>query len=234
MWLAKACVRFSELLKRQTIGEIETIDVEIREHWGGIFRAHPWLSGPEESYLGFYERGGGACAEHSHGLNLWQHSALEVGAGRISQVNASMRYEVENTATYDSLCCLNLTTENGCLGRLVQDVITFPPRKTARVQGKKGALEWYCNYRDGADAVLHFEKENLATEEMFPKTRPDDFVWELEHIANCVETNSHSSPISLERGLDTMLCIVAAHRSAIEKRPVSIDYDRGYNLSAIS
>ena len=150
------------MLKSEMVGEIETIDVEIREHWGGIFQAHPWLSGPKDSYLGFFERGGGgACAEHSHGLNLWQHAALEAGVGRFSQVNASMRYEVENEVNYDSLCCLNLMTEKGLLGRLVQDVVTFPPRKTARVQGKDGALEWYCNYSDEADAVLHFSREKL-------------------------------------------------------------------------
>ena len=184
---------------------------------GGIFKAHPWLSGPEDSYLGFYERGGGACAEHSHGLNLWQHSAIEAGFGRVVQVNASMSYESVKSAKYDELCCLNLTTEKGLLGRLVQDVVTLPPRKSAKVQGENGALEWYCNYSKEADAVLQFSEEGLLSEELFPKSRCDDFIWELQHIANCVKINSQSSPISLERGLNTMLCIIAAHRSALEK-----------------
>ena len=37
---------------------------------GGYFKAHPWLSGPNDSYLGFKNRGGGALMEHSHGLHL--------------------------------------------------------------------------------------------------------------------------------------------------------------------
>ena len=81
--------------------------------------------------------------------------------------------------------------------------------------------------------MLQFSEEGLLSEELFPKSRCDDFIWELQHIANCVKINSQSSPISLERGLNTMLCIIAAHRSALEKRPVEIDYDRGFNLSAI-
>src|SRR3989338_4231941 len=31
------------LLKKKHIGEVLTLDVEFREHWGGIFKAHPWL-----------------------------------------------------------------------------------------------------------------------------------------------------------------------------------------------
>ena len=132
--VGKACVRFSEMLKSKRVGEIKTIDVEIREHWGGIFKAHPWLSGPEDSYLGFYERGGGACAEHSHGLNLWQHSAIEAGFGRVVQVNASMSYESVKSAKYDELCCLNLTTEKvvGPLGSRCRNVAASKVCKGSR------------------------------------------------------------------------------------------------------
>src|SRR5581483_11742019 len=52
------------------IGRISTISARTREHWGGIFSAHPWLSGPEASYLGFYRRGGGAAGEHSHAIHI--------------------------------------------------------------------------------------------------------------------------------------------------------------------
>ena len=34
------------------IGTISTISTRTREYWGGIFEAHPWLSGPASSYLG--------------------------------------------------------------------------------------------------------------------------------------------------------------------------------------
>jgi predicted dehydrogenase len=37
------------LEKARGLRRIETLDVEFREHWGGIFAAHPWLSGPQAS-----------------------------------------------------------------------------------------------------------------------------------------------------------------------------------------
>ena len=64
-----------ELLAQGKLGEIATISARTREHWGGIFKAHPWLSGPADSYLGYLRRGGGAIGEHSHALNIWQHFA---------------------------------------------------------------------------------------------------------------------------------------------------------------
>jgi hypothetical protein len=44
----------------------------------------------------------------------------------------------------------------------------------------------------------------------------------------------NKSPIKLERGLETMLVIAAAHRSAQNNCPVTIDYSKGYSLKALS
>ena len=41
--LGKASNKVVELIKTKDFGEIITIDVEFREHWGGIFSAHNWL-----------------------------------------------------------------------------------------------------------------------------------------------------------------------------------------------
>src|SRR6185503_18285060 len=38
--VGKAARRLTELLGDRVIGEVKTIDVEFREFWGGIFKAH--------------------------------------------------------------------------------------------------------------------------------------------------------------------------------------------------
>ena len=68
----------------------------------------------------------------------------------------------------------------------------------------------------------------------FEKTRPDDFVQELRHLEAAIASQPAASPISLQRGLNTMLVISAAHRSAQEKRAVRIDYSEGYTDAALS
>ena len=67
--VGKATQLVEQYIAEGAIGVPLTIDVEFREHWGGIFAAHPWLAGPSDSYLGFSQRGGGASGEHSHGIN---------------------------------------------------------------------------------------------------------------------------------------------------------------------
>ena len=183
--------------------------MEFREHWAGIFAAHPWLDGPKDSYLGFSKRGGGASGEHSHAINLWQHFARGVGAGEVVEVSAAMAYVREGGLDYDKLCLLNLRTESGLVGRVVQDVVTLPPRKWARIQGRNCWLP--------ADAPW------VA-----------DFIEELKHVEAVLDHADKAEVIRLDQGLDTMLVVAAAHRSAREGRSIRIDRSAGCTPEALA
>ena len=218
-------------------GDITTIDVEFREHWSGIFGAHPWLDGPHDTYLGYWRRGGGASGEHSHATNLWQHFARLVGAGRVVEVSAALDYVDDGRVDYDRMALLTLRTEGGLLGRVVQDVMTVPPKKWGRIQGETGFVEWHCGFEPGCDAVISTSRDERPTETKIAKTRPDDFIGELVHIRDAVEAGPaevEASPISLQRGLETMLVVAAAHRSTREKRSIIIDYAKGATPAALA
>jgi len=225
-----------DVIKRGALGKIKTIDVEFRENWGGIFAAHSWLLGPKDSYLGFWQRGGGASSEHSHATNLWQHLSHLSGAGRIVEVTALMQMVTNKEVDYDEICALLVRTENGLMGRIIQDVVTSPPRKWARVQGEKGYLEWHCNWNPEGDLIKYQEDGGTTKEILIPKKRPDDFFEEILHINDLLEgkININDSPIFLGRGLDTALVIAAAHRSHTAKRSAGIDYTKGYRTSSIT
>ncbi len=234
--------RAAAILKDRTIGEPLTLSVKFREHWGGIFNAHPWLKGPQDTYLGFWERGGGACGEHSHAINLWQHLANLCGFGRIVEVSATLDMVKEDTGTnYDRVCLIQVRTENGVVGDIAQDVVTEPAQKMGRIQGNQGFLEWYCNFASGQDALIYGDGANPPQQEIFEKTRPDDFKGEIDHLEEILNNplqegagvGVENSPIALERGLDTMLVIAAAHLSNQEKRLVNIDYNAGYRHDAL-
>jgi predicted dehydrogenase len=213
------------------LGPVETLDVEFREHWGGIFTAHPWLDGPQDTYLGFWQKGGGASGEHSHAINLWQHLARSLGAGRITEVEASLDYVKTDALDYDKLCLLNLRTESGLLGRVVQDVVTQPARKWGRIQGKDG----FVDIAIGSEDRIRWQHGGNPCEEMvFKKTRPDDFIAELKHVDAVLRGELENSPLSLECGLDTMLVVTAAHISNRHGRRVLIDYGKGYSLAALT
>ena len=231
--VGKAAKEVEKLCKEGVVGEIVTLDAEFRENWAGIFAAHPWLSGPEDSYLGFWQQGGGASGEHSHAVNLWQHFAHVMGAGRVVEVEAMLQYVTEGKAIYDKLCFLNLKTESGLIGRVVQDVVTIPPKKRLRIQGTKGFIEWVNGYSPDGDAVIHFVSGTQEQVTLFPKKRPDDFIEELRHIEEQLKGGNIPSGLDVERGLDTMLVVSAAHLSEAKRCRVQIDYSKGYTLGAI-
>jgi predicted dehydrogenase len=233
--VGKSATRMVDYLMSSDVGEIQTLDVEFREHWGGIFKAHPWLNGPNDTYLGYWKRGGGACGEHSHAINLWQRLAHQAGKGRVVEVSSAMEYVRDGVIDYDSICLLHLVTEDGFVGRVVQDVVTRPTRKWARAQCENGYVEWYCGNKPGLDTVECGLNTGEVTTSEFTKTRPSDFIQELKHIESILDTGAHrDSPISLARGLDTMLVIAAAHLSAQKKCSVKIDYSAGYKIDALS
>ncbi len=232
--VGRATKKVEELWHSEAIGSVETIDVEFREHWAGIFAAHPWLKGPADTYLGFWERGGGASGEHSHAMNLWQHFANLTGVGRVVEVNATLKYVKAEGAHYDSLCLADLRTEQGLIGRVVQDVVTIPVRKWARIQGSLGALEWTAGYSQEGDAVTLRRPGKPDEVHLIKKSRPDDFVQELTEIEASLRERPEASPISVERGLDTMLVIAASHLSERDKCRVRIDYGKGYTQRALA
>lgn len=231
--VGKATEQAEMLIRSGCIGPVRTIDVEFCEHWGGIFNAHPWLNGPEDTYLGYWERGGGASGEHSHAINLWQHFAHVTGLGRVVEVCAMLRYVQQGKAVYDDLCLLDLRTEKGLVGRVVQDVVTRPHRKRARIQGTEGAIEWVNGYNPDSDAVVCLLPGRNVDVHLIPKKRPDDFIEELRHIQNQMENPSAPSGISLERGLDTMLIVSAAHKAERQGARLQIDYGSGYTTHAL-
>jgi len=226
--LGNNTIETENLLKKQELGSLITIDAETRSHWSGIFKAHPWLSGPHDSYLGFWERGGGASGEHSHALNLWQHFAHVLGAGRVAEVSAEFDFVTEKGTNYDRLCFLTLTTKSGLVGRVVQDVVSIPKSKTAVVRFEKGRVEWHCDVTKTLDQVhvvgLGGDKDIHLD---LPKNRPDEFFQEIKHIKDLIDgvARIEDSPIRLERGLDTMFVLAAAYRSFKEKKSMMVSYD---------
>ncbi len=215
------------------LGPIATISTRTREHWGGIFKAHPWLDGPADSYLGSWQRGGGATGEHSHGTNLWQHFAHCVGAGRVTEVAAWMDIVDDGRTCFDRLAFITLKTETGLVGDVIQDVVTAPAEKSARIQGRDGFVEWRVNHRPDVDAVIVGSGDKAGEPTLIEKTRADDFKVEIAHLGEILGGSTKPSPIALERGLDTMMVIAAAFKSHETGRRVTIDWSVGYRPEAL-
>lgn len=125
-----------------------SLDVEFREHWDGPLGAHPWLTKPEDSYIGYWREGGGATSEHSHGINMWQHLARDMH-GEVVRISAYMNYEDD----YDSLSSMRLETDDGFGGYAIQDTTSKPTVKRATIVGL-----------DNRTCAINFDKCNFKAE----------------------------------------------------------------------
>lgn len=223
--LSRVIQTAERVIKTEGFGQPISLDVEFRETWKGIFAAHPWLSGPQDTYLGFWERGGGASGEHSHATNLWQHFSYLLDLGRIKEVSAAMQMVQDGKVDYDRACFMNFITDKGFVGRCVQDLTTDPVKKQVRAQFEKGFLEASIGGFESGDLLRYAVGGNAPKEEKIQKTRPDDFYEEILHIRDILEGKfaGKESPVSFERGLDTMRVIRATHLSRVEKRTVAVD-----------
>ncbi len=221
--IGKAALKVSMLLKNKKIGKIISIDVNWREHWKGIFTAHPWLRGPADSYLGYYNRGGGALAEHSHAINLWEFFSNSQVKNKITSINANVNYIKNNRVNYDNIAFLNVKTSNNIIGRIVQDVVSLPIVKNSKILTENASIEWHCEKNKGSDEVMlkyHDKKEKKYT---FHKTRADDFILELKHINKILKNKKvHESPLEIRNAIHTMKIIKAAHLSNSLKKNINL------------
>ena len=220
-----------QLILNHDLKNCNTIHVQWLEHWGGIFDAHPWLDGPKDSYLGYSSKGGGSTYEHSHGINIWQHFSKMFGSEKIIEVSAVMKTVKKDGIDYDETTQLIVKTNNGITGTIVQDVITNPPIKKLKLQCDNANIEWEANKYKNIDSLTINNKEKL-----FKKIRPDDFVGEVNHLEELIQGKiaASNSPISLERGIETMMVAIAASISSEKGKKVTIDYSKGCCYSAFS
>ena len=201
----------------KSLGEVESLEVVVRENWKGIFSAHPWLAGPHETYLCFWQKGGGACGEHSHAIHLWRHFSEFLGLGKVLEISAAMNIVKSDPIEYDAASFINIRTEKGFLGHVIQDVITDPPVVFMRIQRKNGFVEW--SRHAGPVERIKFGKlingKWEVSEEEIKLKRPDDFYHEIMHIAKLLNNpkEAAASPVSLRSGLDALKIITAAHNS---------------------
>lgn len=204
---------FVHLATTLDLGPLKGLSSNMLESWDGILKAHFWMKSERDSYLAFTDQGGGALLEHSHALNLFLYFADVLGQGRVTDVMADIEWVSHEDGRYDRDSALSLTLESGLVGTVRQDLHTWPASKEAIATFATGALVWSMG--DSSDRVEHRSTSGELIEAWdFPKTRPDDFLGELEHLRSVWENPMSESPIGLSEGLAVMDVILAAFESS--------------------
>ncbi|MBK16582.1 MAG: hypothetical protein CMK49_01005 [Prochlorococcus sp. SP3034] len=186
---------FRELLKDLKDSDAPSkISCSWEEHWGGIFQAHPWLDGPNDSYLGFKERGGGSLMEHSHGLHLliilFDKFNLE-----IEKINSSII--LDNYKNYDKKSYLSFELNNKNINAFYStDVISNEINKSLTIETKENIFSVKFSSDNGKSDTYIKKDKFKETIKKFKKTRADDFISEMKLIDNLLRNNSFDKSLN--------------------------------------
>lgn len=222
--LTKNTLYAEKFLEKKILGKPLSMIALNRENWSGIYKAHFWIKSMADTYLGYYNKGGGALCEHSHGLNIWIHFAEFLKLGTVRNVNCNMKIIKKGKIKYDETVYLNLETKKKFLGSICQDVLTDPAQKILNIQFEKGSLDIINNYKTNFDAVKIRHKDKIKIKK-FKKTRPDDFLGLINHLEKAVKDKKveKKSPISLNRSVYIMKIINAGFKSNQLRKTININ-----------
>jgi len=212
-----------KILKKENFKNLLYVKSYNNENWSEIFKAHFWLKSPKDSYLGFFNKGGGALCEHSHGLAAWVHYCDFFNKGKINSFNAEMKIVKENSLYYDQISNLQIRTSKNLIGSVEQDTITLPAQKKIRLQFSNGYLENYVNYKKNYDAIL-FKCGEKTKKILIKKIRSDDFKGLVEHLEQALKKriNYKKSPINIDKSIYIMKLINFAFKSY--KKKLAVNY----------
>jgi len=208
----------TESLKElQGLPEIR-VSVEWKESWDGILRAHPWLNGPEDSYLGFTSRGGGACFEHSHGLDLGLFVWQELERGTFSHLDS--RFDVASQTTFDrNFNFEGASSKTKSQLKVSQDVLSRETIK--RVSVEHGEAVFCVEFSQDVD-VFSVTRSGLKTDVEFKKNRETDFDEEVKTVILEAQKPQFSIPIgtsSFSRALNTSILATVCYLEYWAKEP---------------
>lgn len=202
--VSKSFSYFLNKIKSQK--NINLIDINWREGFSGILKAHFWMKNEYDSYLGDITKGGGAMHEHSHGLHLAIILLKLFKKLNRSKIKLSSVYQKWNKLRYDKFSNILIKNNNFILN-YTSDLITEPANKSVIVSGKNFTGSWYCNFKKNIDLVIiKYNKKKFSKE--FKKNRSSEFENELLHIQKINNyKNYKQSFLSLDYAIEVMKII---------------------------
>lgn len=179
--VSKSFLFFMSYLSRY-FKKYDTIEINWKEGFEGILKAHFWLKNEFDSYLGNIKKGGGALQEHSHGIHLMlvTLSALKINYKKLN-FKSNLIYKKKSNLKYDVYSNLSMISK-GSLINYETDLKTFPSQKNITISNGLYKANWICNFKNNVDSVNIFYKNKIRKNKIFKKTRSSEFENEIKEI----------------------------------------------------
>jgi len=196
------------------------------ESWDGILKAHPWLNGPEDSYLGYSNQGGGALFEHSHGIDLGVLTKMLNRKCKEGILSSIVRFHDGKVfpESYDEKVSINFQFEDGDEVNVTQDVVTLPAVKTVNFYNEKfdAAMKFGIENMDSIE-IVNKENSNRSLSLKFNKYRPSDFDLEIREINRILKGEGQKFFATAREALLISFLSYVAFMSSVAKKKMKFN-----------
>ena len=198
--LSDSIVFLKELVVKGRIGTINKIEINWKEDFDLILKAHPWIKSLSHSYLSNIKEGGGGCHEYSHAihLGLMFRDIIFSKKGRLS---SKIKYIDKKNIYYDSIAQLSFKEKKSSIDINI-DTISNPPLKTIKLIGEKGIITWERRIEKNLEKIKIINNKTIDHD--FKITRPDDFINQMRYLLLSNKNNSKIKDIKIESAIEVM------------------------------
>ena len=175
--ISKSFLFLTDLISKKKIGKIKKVEINWKEDFKLILKAHPWLKNIKQSYLSNLKIGGGGSHEYSHAIHLaiilskmLLKNKISIRKNIVYKKKAKLFYDSKTKITlYDNLREINLNI----------DTISNPCKKNIMLFGDKGKILWERKIEKNYEKV-EIRNSKHTKSKLFKLTRRDDFINQIK------------------------------------------------------
>ena len=188
------------LILKKKIGKITNVEINWKEDFNLILKAHPWIKGLKHSYLSNLNEGGGGCHEYSHAVHL----ALifkNILFKNKTEIYQNIVYKKKENIYYDSKAQITFKNKLRTINLNI-DTMSDPCEKNIKFVGDKGIIFWERKIEKNYEKIEIRKGKNLNYK--FKLTRRDDFINEMRYLLFKEKRHSNLSNIKINSALEVM------------------------------
>lgn len=204
--ISKSFFKLSEIIKSKKIGKITKIEINWKEDFNYVLKAHPWINSLKESYLSNINLGGGGCHEYSHAIHLGIILKKIIFNNLKFRLSKKIKFKKIKNNFYDFKSDIILKNKNNMI-KINIDTISKKIDKSITIFGNQGKLFWLRDMTNNQEKItLHDKNGKIKKSIKFKVYRKDDFI--NEHKNFYIKKNSRLiKNLNLDNSIETMVLI---------------------------
>jgi len=191
-------------IKNKKIKDIKLIEINWKEDFDLLLKAHPWIKSLNQTYLSDYKKGGGVLHEFSHAIHLaYTIKKIVLGRKKI-QLNSLVLFN-QAVRKYDHISFIILKSDKTNINVNING-ISNPPEKNLKIYGKNVKIVWERIENKNIENVKII-KNNKEKNIKFKISRPQDFINQMKILTNKNSNHKLKNFNKLDSGIEVMKII---------------------------